>query len=106
MPPAFIACRSRSSSGVGDRGPNHHHRIMMRLSAGGATNERRRSSRAFAWRGCALETIDAAVANTSAIARVLMAGRVMLHRVGSSEIKEEKSHRRLEVRRSLFDKPV
>jgi hypothetical protein len=84
MPPAFIASSSRSISGFVTAGPNHHHRIMMRLSSGGVTNERRRASRAFAWRGCALGTIDAATARTNAIARALMAGRVMLHRVVSS----------------------
>src|SRR5579864_4424255 len=39
MPSAFICSSSRCNSGFVTAGPNHHHRIMIRQSAGGFTND-------------------------------------------------------------------
>src|SRR5882724_4035124 len=44
MPASFMALNSLSSSGLVAAGPNHHHRIMIRLSAGGSLNMVRRET--------------------------------------------------------------
>src|SRR5688572_8845331 len=44
MPPSFIKRISRSSCAFSTVGPNHHQRIMIRVSSGGDANDFCRSS--------------------------------------------------------------
>src|SRR5450631_3300354 len=49
MPPSFMARSSRSSSGLVTDGPNHHHRIRMRESAGGFLKPACNEARSGVW---------------------------------------------------------